>query len=323
MIIQIYEIQTPKDAEACVSAGVNHIGSVLLNRDDWRDPVLRETLQVSAAAEARSSLIPLFGDMKTLALAIDYYRPDYIHFCDSLIDAEGGPINPEPFVRLQSELGDKFPDTGIIRSIPIPKRGALNDFPVLDIAAPFKDTSDAFLTDTWVPQAPVAGYIGITGEPSDWDMAADLTRWSPIPVILAGGLSPGNVYEALLEAKCAGADSCTQTNRVDKERNPVRFEKDFKKVAEFVREVRRAETALNEKKKALETRLMELRSALADREKALPAHSVRPHQIMVIESLEEEIDATEGALAQFRTESLDDSDPSSPDSIYSEDRTAS
>ena len=35
--------------------------------------------------------------------------------------------------------------------------------------------------------------------------------------------------------------------------------------------------------------LEDLKARLLDREKALPAHSVRPHQLQAIESLEEEI----------------------------------
>ena len=31
MIIQIYEIQTPSEAERCIELGVDHIGSVILS----------------------------------------------------------------------------------------------------------------------------------------------------------------------------------------------------------------------------------------------------------------------------------------------------
>ncbi|MDZ7695619.1 MAG: hypothetical protein U5R49_01380 [Deltaproteobacteria bacterium] len=181
MLVQIYEIQTPRDAEACISAGIDHIGSVLLDKADWRDPVLRDTLQVSAAAGAKSSLIPIFRELEILFSVIDYYRPDYIHFCDNLTDASGKAVSPEPFVQVQTRLKEKFPETGIIRSIPVPRPGSFPDFPILDIAEAFLETSDFFLTDTWVPKAPVAGYIGITGELSDGSLAAALTRWSPIP----------------------------------------------------------------------------------------------------------------------------------------------
>ena len=43
--------------------------------------------------------------------------------------------------------------------------------------------------------------------------------------------------------------------------------------------------------------IQNLKERLRDREAALPAHSVRPHQIQEIEELEEEIAALEGKLA--------------------------
>jgi uncharacterized small protein (DUF1192 family) len=39
-----------------------------------------------------------------------------------------------------------------------------------------------------------------------------------------------------------------------------------------------------------------LKAELAEREAALPAHSIRPHQLMVIEDLEEEISKKKEAL---------------------------
>ena len=49
----------------------------------------------------------------------------------------------------------------------------------------------------------------------------------------------------------------------------------------------------------LKEQIEELKEKLADREAALPAHSVRPHQIQVIEELEEEIARLEGKLAEM------------------------
>ena len=43
--------------------------------------------------------------------------------------------------------------------------------------------------------------------------------------------------------------------------------------------------------------IQNLKEKLRDREAALPAHSVRPHQIQEIEELEEKIAALEGKLA--------------------------
>ncbi len=90
------------------------------------------------------------------------------------------------------------------------------------------------------------------------------------------------------------------TNRVDTEGKPVRFQKDFDRVETFVKEARRAEETLGAEKDALMAKLDKLRDDLEDREKALPAHSVRPHQIMVIEELEERIESVEKELLGYR-----------------------
>ncbi len=301
MIIQIYEIQTPQEAERCIELGVNHIGSVVPSLDEWRVPLLRETVRLSEGSGVKSSLIPLFHESDTTYRVIDYYRPDYLHFCDSLTDGDGNPADVEKFIQFQSALKAKFPEVGIIRSIPIPREGAAPDFPSLEIARMLHGSSDIFLIDTWVSNAPEEGYIGITGETTDREMARALVQESRIPVILAGGLSPDNVHDAVMAVRPAGADSCTQTNRVVEEGNPVRFQKDFLKVKRFVEEVRRAEVELREEKEKLTKRLQKLRADLKDREAALPAHSVRPHQIMVIEALEEEIEEVEKELERYQT----------------------
>ena len=56
---------------------------------------------------------------------------------------------------------------------------------------------------------------------------------------------------------------------------------------------------LQAKKEALLKRLDKLREDLKDREAALPAHSIRPNQILAIEALEEEIEAVEKELEQY------------------------
>ncbi len=42
MITQIYEIQTPKEAAQCIELGVDHIGSVLLSQEEWKQPLIKD-----------------------------------------------------------------------------------------------------------------------------------------------------------------------------------------------------------------------------------------------------------------------------------------
>jgi phosphoribosylanthranilate isomerase len=219
---------------------------VLTSSAQCRQSSIKELIQLCRQTRSRNSLIPLFDEKDSLYRALDFYRPDVVHFCDSLMDSKGGVLGLEHFIDLQNQLKKRFPEIAVMRSVPIPRPGALTRFSTLDIAARLEPVTDVFLTDTWLENAPVMGYIGITGRPCDWGIARKLVLQSAIPVILAGGLAPDNVFKALLKAIPAGADSCTGTNAVDRRGKPVRFKKDFRKVARFIEEIRRAEGALGD-----------------------------------------------------------------------------
>ena len=60
--------------------------------------------------------------------------------------------------------------------------------------AEFVPLLDAFLIDTFNPKTGQVGGTGLTG---NWLRAARFVQESPIPVILAGGLTPSNVARAI------------------------------------------------------------------------------------------------------------------------------
>lgn len=237
MIIQIYEIQTPEEAALMATLGVNHIGTVLRSPAEWKDPRIKQTLEQVARTEAKSSLLPLFGDQQTVFAALDYYQPDIVHFCQSLND--GRKILPtcEALIDLQAAIKKRFPEIAIMRSIPVAPPGKGHYVPSLELARRFAKTSDYFLTDTLLlgeALQPEDGFVGITGQVCDWRIADQLVEQSLIPVILAGGLGPENVAEAIGKTHPAGVDSCTGTNARDADGAPIRFQKDPEKVKAFV-----------------------------------------------------------------------------------------
>jgi phosphoribosylanthranilate isomerase len=248
-IIQIYEVQTAHEAEALAAMGVDHIGSVVLSATDWKLPGLREAIAAARAAGARSSLIPLFGDLEPIRRTLDYYRPDIVHFCDALPLGNDAQPYCEQLIERQIRVKEEFPDTAIMRSIPIAPPGAADRVPTLEYGRWFQPATDFFLTDTLMigtsgaaaSDQPVSGFVGITGKTCDWNMARRLVQNSWIPVILAGGISPGNVSDAMTETRPAGIDSCTLTNACDAGGRPIRFRKDIGKVKHLVDAVRRSE----------------------------------------------------------------------------------
>jgi len=249
IIIQIYEIQDPAEARAVVEFGVDQIGSVIVSEHDWKLPDLKDTIDTVRAAGGKSSLILLYNRLESVLRSLDYYRPDIVHFCEALTDQKDMWRYCERLIHLQKRVKQRFPEIKITRSIPIVQEGQNYEFPTLKISKIFEPVSDFFLTDTLLvhdkgrPPAlqPVEGFVGITGKICNWEIARQLVAESQLPVILAGGISPQNVVNAIEITNPAGVDSCTQTNMQTQNGQAIRFRKDLKKVKAFVEAVRRAE----------------------------------------------------------------------------------
>ncbi|OQX12497.1 MAG: hypothetical protein BWK80_43725 [Desulfobacteraceae bacterium IS3] len=241
-IIQIYEIQTPYEAEKMIGLGVDHIGSVVLSREEWKVPSIRETVKLVSETDSRSSLIPLFSDPDTIFRALDYYKPHILHCCEGLGDRNGIFKNCKNLIALQENVRKRFPGVKIMRSVPIAEPGMGEMIPSLEAARLFEAVSDYFLTDTYLinaDQPAGGGFVGITGRICDRDIARKLVETSRIPVILAGGITPENVSDSIEYVRPAGVDSCTGTNAVDDKGNPVRFKKDIHKVKQMVEAARK------------------------------------------------------------------------------------
>ena len=75
--------------------------------------------------------------------------------------------------------------------------------------------------------------VGATGETHDWQLSKRIVESVDIPVILAGGLDPDNVVDAIRAVGPAGVDSNTGTNI-----SGSSVEKDMRRVKQFVNSVR-------------------------------------------------------------------------------------
>ncbi|MDV6011865.1 phosphoribosylanthranilate isomerase [Haloechinothrix sp. LS1_15] len=89
---------------------------------------------------------------------------------------------------------------------------------------------DMFITDTFDP---ATGATGATGLTHDWSISAELVRRAPKPLMMAGGLTPDNVAEAIRVARPAAVDAHTGLEDTD-------GRKDRAKVRSFVMRARHA-----------------------------------------------------------------------------------
>lgn len=81
----------------------------------------------------------------------------------------------------------------------------------------YSPVCDAFITDTFDPNT---GASGATGQVHDWTVSAELVRRSLRPVILAGGLTPANVREAIKAVCPAAVDVHTGVEGPDGSKDP-------------------------------------------------------------------------------------------------------
>jgi phosphoribosylanthranilate isomerase len=95
------------------------------------------------------------------------------------------------------------PNLAVIKSLVI---GTRDDRVLENMVGDLSPFVDAFITDTFDPKT---GASGATGKTHDWRVSRRLVELANRPVILAGGLTPENVKQAILEVQPAGVDSHT------------------------------------------------------------------------------------------------------------------
>lgn len=89
---------------------------------------------------------------------------------------------------------------------------------------------DALILDTYDP---ATGRHGATGKTHDWTISRQIVDGVPVPVILAGGLTPDNVADAIAAVRPWGVDVHTGIERPDGSR-------DLDHIRAFVRNARAA-----------------------------------------------------------------------------------
>jgi phosphoribosylanthranilate isomerase len=109
-------------------------------------------------------------------------------------------LGPNAVVTLKT----RFPDLQLMRTIPV------IDEQSLLLAQQYDGLVDYLLLDTYQPGET---QVGATGAPHDWDLSRRIVRSVHTPVILAGGLGPQNVADAIRTVRPAGVDSKTHTDR--------------------------------------------------------------------------------------------------------------
>jgi phosphoribosylanthranilate isomerase len=212
MIVQIYETQHASEARALEAVGVDHIGVLVgqgLYARELQPTQARKIFQ--GVSRARRVALSLSDDLEEVIEVVAQTVPDILH-----LGTVPEALGPEAVVTLKT----RFPDLQLMRTIPV------IDAQSLLLAQQYDGLVEYLLLDTYQPGDT---QVGATGAPHDWDLSRRIVRSVHTPVILAGGLGPQNVAEAIHTVRPAGVDSKTHT---DQDGGPY---KDIEHVRAFVR----------------------------------------------------------------------------------------
>lgn len=195
--IQIAGVHDMDEAALLAAHGVHAVGLPL------RLPVNAEDLDEEAAARLVAALPE---GLTPVGITYIAHAEEAAAFCDALGVTHlqlHGDIDLSQLKRLRALR----PGLYIIKSLVVRETpGASNSTELAATVTTLAPFVDAFITDTFDP---ATGASGATGKTHDWAISAELVRLSPRPVILAGGLNPENVCEALHRVRPAGVDAHT------------------------------------------------------------------------------------------------------------------
>ena len=218
MLVQIYGVTTVRDAVDVARLGADHVGLVVDERIDAWDCVDEATARAIAEQVEEASLVALSlsTDPGRIARTAALLDPTIVHL------ARAHRMTTGALARLRDQLAPKQ----LMLTVPVVGEGAMS------LALRLASLGDYLLLDTAHPKT---GVVGATGLVHDWDLSTRLVEAVRCPVILAGGLGPDNVADAITRVRPSGVDSETRTSRDDDRRR-----KDLAKVEAFIHRARNA-----------------------------------------------------------------------------------
>lgn len=187
--VKICGLTEPADLRAAIEAGADAVGII-------------SSVSVDTAREVdRGTAAELVAEVPPFVTATLVTMPEDADHAVDLVRA----IRPDA-IQLHGEF--TADDIGYIRAETGIKVVPAVDYTDTERAHELDEAADALLIDSTTEDG-----AGGTGETHDWDATADLAETLTSPVILAGGLTPDNVAEAVRAAAPFAVDVASGVER--------------------------------------------------------------------------------------------------------------
>lgn len=193
--------------------GVDHIGLLVGDGAFPREQSIETARAIFAQIrpQAKTCVLSLSDDLELIGRIAGALLPDILH-----LGAAPERLSPGQLRTLKTA----FPRTSLMRSIPVVDESSIG------LARAYEGTADFLLLDSHKPGDRQIGALGIT---HSRELDRRIVESVCTPVVIAGGLGPDNVREAIRTVCPAGVDSKTKTDKTDGSHT-----KDLQKVAAFI-----------------------------------------------------------------------------------------
>ncbi len=195
--VKICGIRRLEDALAAVSYGADAVGVLVGQQHHSPD-----FLAPSAAAAIVAALPPPITSVMVTHLA----EPDEIVALARSVGVTAIQLHGETSPAQAAEVKSRLPSIKTFKAIHVV------DHQSIDAARQYAGTVDAIVLDT-VNVA--TDQVGGTGRTHDWSISRQIVERLAVPVVLAGGLHPDNVGEAIRQVRPYGVDVNSGTKGPD------------------------------------------------------------------------------------------------------------
>ncbi|MGC2159343.1 MAG: phosphoribosylanthranilate isomerase, partial [Pseudolabrys sp.] len=181
MLVQIYETSTPEEAGALGELGVDHIGVLVGDGSFPRERTIDNARVIFSAIPTKSKGLALLlsSDGRFIEHAISELKTEILH-----LGASTDLLTAPTVQSLKRRCGPLF----VMRSIPVVGEESIA------IARSYDGIADMLLLDSHQSGDRQIGALGVT---HNWEIDRKIVESVKIPVIIAGGLGPDNVVDAI------------------------------------------------------------------------------------------------------------------------------
>lgn len=224
MKVQIYSLQSIEEANSCIEAGVDYLGLAI---DNGHNLPAQQTLQEAKAifdaigTRAKKVVIIVGSNEEEIIEDCKYLKPDVLQLCDYEF------YGTKEF---NDKLRKEVPGIEISQAIPVG-----TDFAIVETAKKYAEISDYLILDSVLPTVNGVGASGLT---HDWNIDKKIVEEVNCRVIIAGGLGPDNIEEAIEKIHPWGVDSFTKTSDVFPDKTS---KKNIEKIKDFVKKAKKYE----------------------------------------------------------------------------------